>query len=447
MKKLGLGIIGVILVAIIYYFTAGSEKLTNEMKVRVNTELAMIEQNGFAVQEREVKEKEEHFVLSFDNPEKIVKFFKQQGSEMAIEDAKALVGIKVGVDLKYLNDAYSALSADMYPLNLPASISNAQDLDKADKALIKQLNDMLGRKAFLVHIDFNKLLSSFRGYIKDIDETFTVETQAIVRLKGATFEGTLKDDRINTLVQNIENILVRSGDDFDVTLDQLNSTYKLTGTSIYDSIYHYTIHTIKIAGKKESNIFSVMINNIKGENETAVEKDLASNKIKLHVSDVEIKDNDQKTKLIDTTFSFNVGNLDMTTLKKLEELDIEDEAGSNKLIQALISKGITMEIPSFEVKKLEYKGQKIDGFSLTSSFKVNKTANLAAIQANPFEALGAVNTKTKIILSDALFTLIAQQPKIMMLAMLIQPKVVNGKKVYELELTDGKLTVNGKPMM
>ncbi len=446
-KKLGLGIIGLILIAVIYYFTAGSEKLTNEMKVRVNTELTMIEQNGFAVQEREVKEKEEHFVLTFDNPEKIVKFFKQQGSEMDIEDAKALVGIKIGVDLKYLNDTYSALSADMYPLNLPASISNVPDLDKADKALIKQLNDMLGRKAFLVHIDFNKLLSSFKGYIKDIDETFTVETQATVGLKGATFEGTIGNDRINTLVQNIANIHVKSGDDFDVSLDQLNSTYKLTGASIYDSIYHYTIHMIKIAAKKDNNTFSVMINDIKGENETAVQKDLASNKIKLNIANIEMKENDQKTKFMGTSFSFNVGNLDMNILKKLEELDMKNEAEANRLIQALISKGITMDIPSFEVKKLEYTGQKIDGFSLTSSFKVNKTANLAAIQANPFAALSAVNTKTKLVLSDALFTLIAQQPRAMMLAMIIQPQVINGKKVYEIELKDGKLTVNGKPMM
>jgi hypothetical protein len=35
----------------------------------------------------------------------------------------------------------------------------------------------------------------------------------------------------------------------------------------------------------------------------------------------------------------------------------------------------------------------------------------------------------------------------MMLAMIIQPQVVNGKKVYELELKDGTLTVNGKPLM
>ena len=79
-KKLGLGIFGLIAMAAIYYFTVGSAQVTQEMKMRVNTELNMIEQNGFAVQEREVKAKTEHFILTFDDPEKIVAFFKKQGS-------------------------------------------------------------------------------------------------------------------------------------------------------------------------------------------------------------------------------------------------------------------------------------------------------------------------------------------------------------------------------
>lgn len=447
MKKIGFGIVAIIAMAILYYFTLGSAQVTEEMKMRVNTELNMIEQNGFTVDEREVKPKKEHFILTFDDPEKIVKFLKQQGAEMALEDAEALKGLQIGVDLQYLNDSYSALSADMYPLNLPSAISNAQGMDASDKVLIDQLNNMLGRKALLVHVDFNKVLSSFKGYIKDIHETFKVETVAKIDLEGTAFEGTIKDDRITALTQKIKTIHVQSGDELDITLGELNSNYTLTGKSIYDSTYNYTIGAVKVTGKKETNTFSVSVHDIQGENRTAVENDLASNKIKLTVSDIEMMDNQEKTKMMHTTFTFNVANLNMNILKKLEEVDIHNEAEANRLVQELISKGITMEIPSFEVKKLEYKGQEIDGFSLTSSFKVNKTANLASIQANPFAALSAVNTKTKIVLSDALFTLIAQQPKAMMLAMIIQPQVINGKKVYELELKDGKLTVNGKPML
>ncbi len=447
MKKLGFGAIGIILVAVIYYFTAGSAHITQEMKVRVNTELTMIEQNGFAVQEREIKEKEEHFVLSFDDPEKIRKFFKQQGSELAPEDAKALSGLKIGVDLKYLNDTYSALSVELYPLNLPPAMINDPDLDASDKAFIVQLNDMLKRKALLVHVDFNKMLSNFKGFVKDIDETFSVETAVTLTLKGATFKGTIEDDRINTLVQYIKNIRILAGDELDIKLSNLKSDYVLTGKSLYDSTYKYSIENIHINGKQDTDTFSITLKSIEGDNETAVANDLASTKIKLNIADLIFMENDQKTRLIHTVFSFNISGLDMKILKELENIDIENEEETNRLIQALISNGVTMEIPAFEVKKLEYKGEEMDGFSLTSSFEVNKSANFAAIQANPFAALSAVNAKTKIVLSEALFTLIAQDPRAMMLAMIIQPQVVNGKKVYAVELKDGKLTVNGKPML
>ncbi len=447
MKKLGLGIIGLVLVAAIYYFTAGSAQITEEMKIRVNTELNMLEQNGFSIQEREVKAQKEHFVLSFDDPQKIMKFLKQQGSEIALEDAKSLVGIKIGMDLQYLNDSYSALSVDMYPLNLPDSISTIQDLKKEDKELIKQLNDMLKRKALLVHVDFNKLLSSFKGYIKDIHENFKLETIANIDITGLTFEGTIKNDRINTLIQNMKNLTIKSGDEFNIALNDLQSNYTLTGKSIYDSSYTYKMADLKATAKNDSETFSLAIHNIEGDNKTSVTNDLASNKMIFKMSDLEMVEANKKTKLTHTTFSFNVKNLDMNILKQLEEVDMKDEAETNRLIQALISKGITMEIPSLEVKKMEYLGQTMDGFSLTSLFKVNKSASLAAIQANPFTALEAINAEIKLTLSDALFTIIAQDPRAMMLAMVIQPQIINGKKVYELEIKDGKLTVNGKPMM
>ena len=447
MKKLGLGIVGVMLIAVIYYFTAGSAQITEEMKVRVNTELSMIEQNGFSIQEREVKAKEEHFVLSFDDPQKIMTFFNQQGSEIALEDAQTLVGIKLGVDLAYLNDTYSALSVDIYPLNLPTAISDAAAHNDADKALVTHLNTMLKQKALLVHVDFNKMLSSFKGFIKDIDETYTTEKTITMTLKGATFEGEIKDDRITQLSQLLQTIQLTLEDDLTISLLGLKSDYQLTGKTLYDTNYDYSVERIEVTGKHENETFSALVKQIEGYNKTSVSNNLASNKMKLFSKHIELQEKDAKTSLTDVSFAFNIANLDMHILEQLEEVDIENETETNRLIQALISKGINMEIPLFEVKKLEYLGQNIDGFSLTSTFEVNKSANFLAIQENPFGALDAINTKTTLTLSDALFTIIAKDPRAMMLAMLIQPKVVNGKKVYELEIKDGKLTVNGKPIL
>jgi len=449
MKKIGFGIIAGVLLATVYYFAAGSEKLTQEMKIRVNTELNMIEKSGFAIQEREIKAQEEHFVIVVDDPKKIVTFLQKQGSDVTVEDVQSLTGTRIGVDLKYLNDTYSALSADVYPLNFPPSIAKADDLNETDKIFIEALDEMMKRKALLVHMDFNKLLSSFKGYVKDINETIQAEDTFTMEMAGATFEGTIKDDRIETMSQNIKNLTmaIKGESTLYLSLETLKNRYEHSGPSQYDTRSEYSIARLKIMGENKKDSFDADIKGISGSNITEVKEKLASNKIRMDISELSLKNRLGKTAFKQTSFAFNIDKLDMEVLKKLEETDRKDKAATNQLIQALISKGITMEIPLFEVKKLTYKDQEMDGFSLSSFFEINKTADLAAIQANPFEALSAINTKTKITLSDALFALIAQQPQAMMIAMLIQPKVINGKKVYEIELKDGKFSVNGSPLM
>ena len=446
MRKLGFGVIGLILVAVIYYFIAGSAQITQEIKTRVNSELATLEQNGFAIQDRKTKESEEHFIITFDEPEKIVDFFAAQGAEMSMEDASALKGLKIGVDAKYLNDAYSALSLDIYPLNLPTSITEL-DMDKDNKLVIEQLNKILEKKGILVHVDFNKLLSSFKGHVKDIHETLQGEKEVKINVEGVTFKGEIEKSKISKLDQNLKRMTFEAKDEADVKLSELTSNYKRTGPNSYDSTSGYTVKNIILTGINDKSKVLVSIDNMSGDSITSIKNDLAQSSIKATASKVKFEANGEKSLFEGITFDFNIKNLDMLALKKLEDADANNEAEINRLVQELISKGIAMEIPILEIKKIETEGKSMDGFSLTANVDVDKSLNLAALQTNPMLALNAINTKTKITLSSELFSLIAQQPKAMMLMMVIQPQEVNGKKVYEVELKNGSLTVNGKPML
>lgn len=445
MKKTGLGLIAVILVAVIYYFTTGSAQITQEIKAQVNSELATLEKNGFAIQEREVKESEEHFIIAVDDPKKIVAFFAAQGAKMTLEDASALKGIKIGVDAKYLNDAYSALSLDIYPLNLPTSITTL-DMDKDDKLVIEQLNKILEKKGILVHVDFNKLLSSFKGHVKDIHETLHGEKEVKIKVEGVTFKGEIEKGKISKLDQNLKYMTFESKDEAHIKLSELNSNYARTGPNSYDSTSGYSVKNILLTGINESSKVLVSIDNMSGDSITRIKNDLAQSSIKASASKVQFESNGEKSLLEGITFDFNIKNLDMLALKKLEAADANNEAEINKLVQELISKGIAMEIPILEIKKIETEGKSMDGFSLIANIDVDKSLNLAALQANPMVAMNAINTKTKITLSSGLFSLIAQDPRAMMFMMLIQPQEVNGKKIYEVELKNGSLSVNGKPM-
>jgi len=318
---------------------------------------------------------------------------------------------------------------------------------KDDKLVIEQLNKILEKKGILVHVDFNKLLSSFKGHVKDIHETLQGEKEVKINVEGVTFKGEIEKGKISKLDQNLKRMTFEAKDEADVKLSELTSNYKRTGPNSYDSTSGYTVKNIILTGINDKSKVLVSIDNMSGDSITSIKNDLAQSSIKATASKVKFEANGEKSLFEGITFDFNIKNLDMLALKKLEDADANNEAEINRLVQELISKGIAMEIPILEIKKIETEGKSMDGFSLTANVDVDKSLNLAALQTNPMLALNAINTKTKITLSSELFSLIAQQPKAMMLMMVIQPQEVNGKKVYEVELKNGSLTVNGKPML
>jgi len=194
MKKIGLGVLGVVAVAAIYYFTSGSEQLTLQMKEQVDAEIATLQTQGFTVEGREVSEKKEHFVISLNEPKKVATYLTAQGVQTSIKDIEALKGFKIGVDVNYLPDTYSAASFDMYPVTLPSTLTSAV-MDEEEKKNLQQIKKMIEKKTFLVHLNVNKLGTGFKGYMKDINEVLKGKNPVTLTMTALNFTGDLKDDR------------------------------------------------------------------------------------------------------------------------------------------------------------------------------------------------------------------------------------------------------------
>ncbi|HEC45938.1 MAG TPA: DUF945 family protein [Epsilonproteobacteria bacterium] len=438
MKKPGFGIIGLILVAALYYFTAGSAQITEEMKKQVNDELTTLQQNGFGINGREIKETEEHFVFSFDEPAKITHYLSSQGAQVEQEDILALKGLKIGVDAKYLNDSYSALSLDIYPVGLPESM--LQEIEEEDKAALERIKKMMSDKTLLVHLDFNKLLSGFKGQLKDINETFEEEGKVTFVSKGFKFEGDIENEKVKTVRQTLELFSVEADKELTMKLSNFTSNYTLSGPSPYDSKSGYTVEEIKIQGEPE---FSMLMKNLNVNAVSSIKNDLLSSSIISKADELKITEEQKKYRMDDILFDFKIENLDIASFEALQGIDTEDEKAINALSQKILSKGIILNIPSFSVKKISENGKTMDGFMLSSSLAIDKAFDINATSQNPLAILNALSTKTKLSVSTELFARIAQEPRAMMLLMLLPPVEKEGKKIYEIEFIKGKITVNG----
>lgn len=442
-KKLGFGFLGLLVVGAIYYFTTGSTLIASEIKKQVNAELLTVQTHGFKVEERKIDEKKEHFVLSFDNPEKITDFLNTQGIQVTTKDVEALKGLKLGVDIAYVSDVYSAVSIDMYPLTLPDIITSAS-LDAKDKSIITQLYSMLKNKAFLVHLDVNKLGTGFKGYVKNINETIQDDTKTSILLEGLTFEGSLKDKKLHKITQNLKELKLLLDEKITLTLQGLQSNYMITGKTNYDYESSYTIDTMQM---NDTSTTSFSLVDTKISSTSKVQDNLMDTSIIVNVNTVKLEDEGESLFLDTFVINTQASNLDITAFEKLQHLDPNNEKEMTIVLQQLISKGVSLNINTISAQNINYMRKTLDDFNLTAHLDIDKSLNITALQQNPLLALPAIDANLKLSLSPALFGLISEQPKAIIMLMLFQPQDVNGKKVYSVELKDGKLTVNGMSVM
>ena len=439
MKKLGFGFIGLVLIAAVYYFMNGSAQVVQEAKQQLNHELSTLQQSGFAVKERQSEEKRDHFIVSFDEPEKIVQYLNTQGAEMTLEDAEALKGLQVGVDAKYLPDSYSAVSLDLYPVALPKAMM--EDLGEEDEKLVAHIKDMLERKALLLHIDFNKMLSGFKGYLKDINETIEEDGERVtIAAKGMTFKGDIKEERIHQLSQKIALLSLDAGKELQVKVSDIDGSYTITGATPYDITSHYRTASIAISSEPT---LSVLVKDVENETQNSVHDGLLKSIIRTKARSIEINEAQKKHAIDTVLFDLTVDNLDIAALEALQKTDPEDETRINQLTQQLLSKGIVLTLKEFSAKKITENGSDLKGFDMNGTVNIDKSFDIHAASQNPMLALNAINIETHISVSNELYALIVQDPRAMIMMMMVPPVSKEGRKVYDVRFSGGKLTVNG----
>lgn len=443
MKKLSLTTFTVILIAVIYYMTSGSTQLVSQVKSQVDTELASLQTQGFSVQGRELSETKEHFILSFDDPQKIAAYFTQHGAQLNVTDTEVFKGLQIGVDLSYMADAYSGLSFDLYPVALPGSIT-ASATTPQDKEILSQIQQMLTKKTFLIHCDINKLGSGFKGYMKDIDEVLKSDMTVKMVLSKLEFSGDIKDDSVQSMQQTLQSMHIDADDTFNIAVSGLKSDYRITGATLYDYTTNYSIEKMTL---QEKGVMMFAVDHFEAMSETTVKDSLASTTLKTKIANIVIIEKDNKIVLNTLLLDMKANNLDINAFEQLGKADPTNEKEINAALQKLISHGIELEIPVFSVAHIENLGQKMEGFHLSTLLNIDKSLNIAALQQNPLLSLNAFSINLDLNLSKELYAIIGLQPEAVMAMMLFQPKDVNGKKVYKIELRDGRLTVNGSPVM
>ena len=72
------------------------------------------------------------------------------------------------------------------------------------EVITTKIDALFTDKIFLVHIDINKMLNGFKGYVKDIDKTFEENgQQASLTMHSFVFSGDIKEEQITSIQQQL----------------------------------------------------------------------------------------------------------------------------------------------------------------------------------------------------------------------------------------------------
>jgi Sec-independent protein translocase protein TatA len=443
MKKFGIAAVAVMVAVVVYLVAFGDNKLREEAKNQLNQELLALKQNGFDVEDRRSDANNDHFVLKVQDPKKIAAYLTTQGTPVSTEDIEPLKGMKVGADVSYLKDTYSTLSVDLYPVKLPDSLyQNAEDVQ--DKALLDQIQTMLDTKKVLVHIDIAKNFRDFKGYMKDIDQTFKAEDSLTLQIKGLTFNGKVEKERVVLLEQKLKQIRLADDKGGEIILHTMDSRHTMTGPSLYDMETVYRVSEIRM---KQEGAYTGEIKGIELNTSEKVTGNLLKSSVKSAIETLHIQAEQESVTLNTLQWDAMIENVDVTALEAIQKLDPEKEARAfEEAVTQLFSQKITLTLHDFSIKHIEENGSTLGGLSLSAKVALDQNSPMALTQQNPLLLLNAVDAEMTLKLSDALFAMIAKDPRAMMMVMLIPPKEEQGTKRYQVIIKHGKTTVNGIPL-
>ncbi len=442
MKKILLAIVAIFIIVAIYYETIGSKQVVKEIKKEVNREVVQLKSSGFAIEKREIKEDREHLTIDFNDTAKITNYLKGINSDITEEDIAILKGMKIGLDIHYNPNAKDAIALDIYPTKLPDIIY--ANITNEDKKSLKTIEDMISKKELLVHINVNKFLSGFDGYIKDIDRE--------LKLKGAKFNGDIEENKITKINQSIEQISYTIPKEFDSKLSDLQISIINPMDNHEDSATNYSIKSIEIDGNS-SKTDLIKIENIIGSSKDTKVNKLINSKSEININSIYYIDNKENLIIKNISAIMKIDNIDIDAFSKLNSISTDDMSEKERLekmtpiIQKIFSSNISIDIPNISIDKIIKDKKQIDGFKLKASVKVDDKFNVSAIKHNPEMIINFINAKINIEASNDIINLLSRDPRAMVLMMVLQPIDKNGKKYYDIEFTKGSLKINGKPLM
>jgi hypothetical protein len=437
-NKLGFGLLALIIVSVLYYLNhTENVKNLNTLQKAVNLQLTDMQTNGFTVSDRKIKKDTEHFVIQIDDPKKAALFLTQKGIQVTVEEAKELIGVQIGTDVTYLKDI---IALELYPLTLPTYLTTAFTSEN-DKKVLAQLKDMIKKKTFLMHVDIVHSTTTFKGYIKDINEQAEGEKEVKLILQGLRFSGDIKKEKIVKYNQRFDTLHLFMSNELNRAISGYQSHYELTGTTAYDYTTDYSIKEIQIAEEAEGTLFA---DTIVLHFTSTVKEGLVTEVLQAKIKNLELLFEKEKFAMQTLNMDMHMSNIDVDTLEKLQQTDPNKEKEVDAHVETLVSNNIHLEVPMLSVDKVTLHGKEMHGFTLNATLELDESLDIYRLGMKPKHTLDKIDGDIQLSMSKEILTMLKEDPEFMIGYMMYRPKRSEDQRIYNINIMDGSVKINGK---
>jgi len=418
-----------------------------------------LEVNNTVIESNYLTTKRHYEFLLSDAP-RFIEYLNQYSDAQLPPYVDAMAdGVSVGVDVEYSNFFFSSKAMiDIYPLSLPTDMMS--ELKKEDIKFYNYIDSFLKKKGVLYHLNYDISEKSFDGFIKDIDEEYTFDNQvkAIFKIIDATYSGEGSLVAPQNLQVNISKInldINTSEEDIFFRLSDLSSASTFESQSTYLSSMNIKTLSLLIeakkSGKTEINIDDMKLNissNTQGKKAEFYTKSSIS---KLQVSSL-------SSNLVASNLNYDI-SLEGADKDSYEELHTLTSYASKshspnfeKEFQAslikLFSKGLVLSIADLSIATVGVKNKKpVDGFSMMAKLTLAKDVDLAKkLNSSPMSLINNLLLSSTLTFSKDFYALLNKELPASILAGGFAREDAKSV-IFDIELKDGRLSVNGKKIL
>lgn len=368
----------------------------------------------------------------------------------------ALEGVLIGADVEYSNIPFTkAISIDIYPLSVSPLL--AKNMKEKDLHFYTSLEKFLHSKGVLYHINYNIVNEDFDGYIKDINEKYTLKdaTELSLVLQGAVFEGQGKLIAPTRLTSEVKKIDLKMKNDQATLLMHL---LDLGGSTHSESQGTY-LSSVNLQS------FDISVDTPRDElllKASDLQVNLSANdqlqKAQLHTKStlehLEVVSKDITFEMEKLSYDVAVNGLDKMILERLKALlnkaNIQPSPALNKQIidesTQLLAKGLQLNVADLSFKKLSVNDmQNLGALEMKMDLSIKEDPNLLSkLQLSPLLLAQNIDIALKLKLSQAIYKNLTLGSK--MAVANNYAKVDGDNVIFDIVFKDAKLQINGKAL-